>query len=89
MSVVPYTIDGGFNGESLKELIVDFDEFSALVTSPLMRLKIKKAIREFEEDNMDGGISGLIDKVSLYTGRFRGLHVAPPFNISNSFWQVV
>ena len=40
--------DCEINGEALKELTTDFEEFSALVTSPLARLKIKKIVRESE-----------------------------------------
>ena len=43
--------DCEINGKALKELTTDFEEFSALVTSPLARLKIKKIVRESESSS--------------------------------------
>ena len=31
-------------------MVTDFDEFSALVTAPLARLKIKKLVKDMETD---------------------------------------
>ena len=46
-----YDPDCGLDGNALKELTTDFDEFSALVTAPLARLKIKKMVREIESSS--------------------------------------
>ena len=35
-------LDCEIDGEALTKLVTDFDEFSALVTAPLARLRIKK-----------------------------------------------
>ena len=43
-----YILDCGIDGEALKELVSDFNEFSTLVTAPLARLKIKMLVKEFE-----------------------------------------
>lgn len=41
-------------------MTTDFDEFSALVTAPLARLKIKKMVKEMENSNcLDGGAKDL------------------------------
>lgn len=42
-----FRLDNGIDGEALKELVNDFYEFSSLVTAPLARLKIKKAVKGF------------------------------------------
>ena len=42
--------------------MTDFDEFSALVTAPLARLKIKKLVRDIENN----GLPSLLEGVSVY-----------------------
>ena len=39
-------MEAGIDGKALLELVGDFEEFSALVPIPLVRLRIKKFIRE-------------------------------------------
>lgn len=41
-------LDEGIDGEALKELIGDFQEFSALIPAPLARLRIKKIVKTME-----------------------------------------
>ena len=40
------TIEWGIDGEALLELVNDYQEFSTLVPAPLLRLKLKKFVRE-------------------------------------------
>ena len=43
-----FSLEEGIDGEALKELVGDFQEFSALIPAPLARLRIKKILKTME-----------------------------------------
>ena len=43
--------EAGIDGEALNELVTDFEEFSALVTAPLARIRIKKFVKTMNSAN--------------------------------------
>ena len=53
------------DGDALKELTTDFDEFSTLETAPLARLKIKKMVREIESSSSLAGRSKHLEEYSI------------------------
>ena len=84
--------EAGIDGEALNELVSDFEEFSALVTAPLARIRIKKFVKtmnsasEKREANSDEvHVYILFQYLPVYTNDFRKVPSKRPWALDLSF----
>ena len=53
MYAPPTRTEAEIDGEALNELVDDFEEFSALITAPLARIRIKKFVKTMKSCSED------------------------------------